>query len=403
MRILGPFAQIVTLRHLNNNGPINDEVLEIVAFGGVLIENGVIKSVGNFDEIKKEFPHIEIETPEVYGVLIPGFVDCHTHICFGGTRRMDYAMRLNGKSYLEIAESGGGIYSTVQQTRNISGIALYESLEKRAVRHFNDGITTIEIKSGYGLDVESEIKMLETINELKLNSGIDIIPTCLAAHIKPKGFDGDEWAYLNHIVHELFPKLKERKLANRIDIFTEKTAFSIEASKWYIQKALEHNFDVTVHADQFTSGSAKMAVELGAVSVDHLENTSDEEIEFLAKSDTVCVALPGASIGLGMKFTPARKLLNAGACLAIASDWNPGSAPQGNLLSQASILGTFEKISIAETLAGLTFRAARALKLDNTGRIATGFKMHAQLYNTDDYRDIFYYQGALKPYKVWNK
>lgn len=401
MRILGPFAQIITLKHLISNGPINDEALEVIGFGGIVVENGIIISVGNFDEIKQQFPDSEIETPEVYGVLIPGFIDCHTHICFGGNRRMDYAMRLNGKSYLEIAESGGGIYSTVRQTRNISNDDLYDSLKQRAIRHFHEGVTTIEIKSGYGLTIESELKMLEAINKLKLNSDFDIVPTCLAAHMKPKDFEGDEWTYLAHIVSNLFPELKEKQLTNRIDIFTEKTAFSLEASQWYINKAIENGFDVTVHADQFTSGSARMAVETGAVSVDHLENTSESDINILAKSGAVCVALPGASIGLGMKFTPARKLLDAGACLAIASDWNPGSAPQGNLLSQASILGTFEKISISETLAGLTFRAANALKINNVGRLDCGYKMHAQLYNTEDYRDIFYYQGALKPCKVW--
>jgi len=165
----------------------------------------------------------------------------------------------------------------------------------------------------------------------------------------------------------------------------------------FLQKAKEMGFAVTVHADQFTTGGSELAAEVGAVSADHLEATKDRDIKLLAKSETVAVALPGASLGLGMQYAPARKLLNAGACLAIASDWNPGSAPMGDLLMQAAVLGAAEKLSTAEVFAGLTFRAAQALRLTNRGTLATGTPADFHMYPTNDYREILYNQGRLRP------
>ena len=310
-------------------------------------------------------------------------------------------MRNAGKTYLEIAAAGGGIWSSVQHTRTASEEELLNSILERIDFLIAQGTTTIEVKSGYGLDKNSELKMLRVIQKAQEKTAATIIPTCLSAHTLPKDFNGDSQTYLQYIIDEILPVVKAENLAQRVDIFIEKSAFGTEESKAFLLKAKALGFSITVHADQFTPGSSRIAVEVGASSADHLEATSEEDITFLAASDTVAVALPGASLGLGEPFTPARKLLNAGAILAIATDWNPGSAPMGNLICQASILATYQKLSSAEVLAGITYRAAHALELSDRGILAKGKKADFVIYPTDNFQNILYRQGTLLPSEVY--
>lgn len=401
MKLIGPFKQIVTLANLPLRGKLSDEQMEIVTDGGIVVDNGKIQAVGNFEALKSEHQNIEIETIDGEQIVLPAFVDSHTHICFGGNRANDFAMRNAGKTYLEIAENGGGIWSSVQHTRNASEEELLRTLLERIEFLISLGITTIEIKSGYGLDVENELKMLRIIKKAQGQTKAKLVPTCLSAHLKPRDFEGSNVEYLNYILTEILPKVKEEDLASRVDIFIEKSAFQPEESKDFLLKTKDLGFDITVHADQFTPGSSRIAVEVGAKSADHLEATVDEDIEFLAQSDTVATALPGASLGLGEKFTPARKLLDAGAIVAIASDWNPGSAPMGNLITQASILATFEKLTTAEVLAGMTFRAAYALGLEDIGKLENGKKADFVTFKTDNFQNVLYNQGSLKADRVY--
>lgn len=403
MKLIGPIIQVLTLNHLPQKGAMKDEELEILPQAGIVIEGDKILQVGNWETLHRQFPTAEIFELEGDFVALPGLVDCHTHICFGGSRARDFAMRNSGKTYLEIAQAGGGIWDTVTQTRKLSQSDLAEITEKNANRHLSEGVTTIEVKSGYGLSVGEELKMLRAIQEATQSTSTDLIPTCLAAHMKPRDFTGSNSTYLEMISAELFPILKKEKLTNRIDAFVEKSAFSPEEIKDYFQKAKELKFDITVHADQFSVGGSKVAVEFGAQSADHLEASGDTEIQLLARSNIIAVALPGASIGLGCAFTPARKLLDKGTSLAIASDWNPGSAPMGDLLAQASILATFEKLSTAEILAGITFRAAAALGLNDRGKLTSGQLADFILFPTSDFREILYHQGKMKPVEVWKK
>ncbi len=395
MKLIGPFTQIVTLANLPLRGKLQDEQLEIIENGGIVVENEKIHAVGNFEELKNEFSDIELENIEGEQVVLPAFVDSHTHICFGGNRANDFAMRNAGKTYLEIAENGGGIWSTVQHTRKESEEELLKKLLQRINILEKQGITTIEVKSGYGLDAENEIKMLRIIQKAQEQSNVTLVPTCLAAHTKPKDFGGSNQQYLNYILEEILPQVKEENLAKRVDIFIEKSAFQPEESKTFLLRAKEMGFEITVHADQFTPGSSRIAVEVGAKSADHLEATADEDIQFLAQSNTVATALPGASIGLGDQFSPARKLLDAGAIFAIATDWNPGSAPMGNLVTQASILATFQKLSTAEVLAAITFRAAYALGLEDRGKLEKGMKADFVTFPTDNFNNVLYHQGSL--------
>jgi imidazolonepropionase len=401
MKIIGPFKQIITLAKLPLRGKLSDDQLEIINEGGLLIKEGKIEIVDFFQNLKGKFPNIQIEDIEGEQICLPGFVDSHTHICFGGNRANDFAMRNAGKSYLEIAESGGGIWSSVQHTRKASEEELLKTILQRINFLISLGITTIEVKSGYGLDVENELKMLRVIQKAQSFTKATLVPTCLSAHLKPRDFEGSSEEYLEFVINEILPKVKEQNLARRVDIFIEKSAFLPEESKKFLLKAKKLGFEITVHADQFTSGSSRIAVEVGAKSADHLEATIEEDIEFLAKSDTVATALPGASLGLGEKFTPARKILDAGGILAIASDWNPGSAPMGNLITQASILATFEKLTTAEVLAAITFRSAFALSLTDRGTLEKGKKADFVTFKTDNFQNILYQQGSLKVETVY--
>ena len=401
MKLIGPFKQIVTLRNLPLRGKLSDEQLEIIENGGILIKDEKIEEVGNFEELKSKNQFSEIENIEGEQICLPAFTDSHTHICFGGNRANDFAMRNAGKTYLEIAENGGGIWSSVQHTRKASEEELLKTILERINSLISQGITTIEIKSGYGLDVENELKMLRVIQKAQTFTKATLVPTCLSAHLKPRDFEGSSKDYLQYILREILPKVKAENLAKRVDIFIEKSAFLPEESKEFLLKAKELGFEITVHADQFTSGSSRIAVEVGAKSADHLEATIDEDIAFLAQSETVATALPGASLGLGEKFTPARKILDAGGILAIASDWNPGSAPMGNLITQASILATFEKLSTAEVLAGITFRSAFALGLEDRGTLEKGKKADFVTFKTDNFQNVLYQQGSLKADSVY--
>ncbi len=401
MKLIGPFKQVITLANLPLRGKLSDEQIEIIVDGGILVNENKIQAIGNFETLKSENQHIEIETIEGEQIVLPAFVDSHTHICFGGNRANDFAMRNAGKTYLEIAESGGGIWSSVQHTRNASEEELLKNLLERIDFLVSLGITTIEVKSGYGLDVENELKMLRMIKKAQEKTKATLVPTCLSAHLKPRDFEGSNEEYLNYILTEILPKVKEENLAKRVDIFIEKSAFQPEESKIFLLKTKDLGFEITVHADQFTPGSSRIAVEVGAKSADHLEATIDKDIEFLAQSETVATALPGASLGLGEKFTPARKLLDAGAIVAIASDWNPGSAPMGNLITQASILATFEKLTTAEVLAGITFRSAFALNLEDRGILKEGLKADFVTYKTNNFQNVLYNQGSLNAERVY--
>ncbi|WP_454804020.1 imidazolonepropionase [Mucilaginibacter phyllosphaerae] len=399
-KLIGPFTQMLPLTELPLKGALKDEQLHLIPNGGLLVEGGLILAIGDFDELRKANPSVFIEEIQGQQVLLPGFIDCHTHICFAGNRAKDYAMRIAGKTYLEIAKAGGGIWDSVTQTRAADEATLTNLLIQRANRHLAEGVTTIEVKSGYGLSLDEELKQLHAIQAASAQTEAKLIPTCLAAHMVPRDFAGSQEEYLQHLTNDLLPVIKQERLTNRIDIFIEQSAMDTQNGLAYLNKAKQMGFDITVHADQFTTGGSAGAVQVGAVSADHLEASGEIEISLLAASNTVAVTLPGASLGLGMPYAPARKLLDGGACLAIASDWNPGSAPMGDLLMQAAVMSASEKLSAAEVFAGLTFRAAAALKIQG-GILAPGMPADMQAYPCADYREILYYQGKLKPGTVW--
>ncbi len=404
-RLIGPFTQLLTMDNIPLGGSLNDNQLEIIPNGGVVVCEGKIVKIGNFDLLGDQFGdrNTIIDYIDTEMVVIPGMIDPHTHICWAGSRANDYALRLAGKSYLEIALGGGGIGDTVEKTRAAEPADLEASLTERAKTYLRNGVTTIEVKSGYCLNTEGELKLLEVIGRVNKKLAVDLIPTCLAAHIKPSDFKGTQPEYLDNIINELLPEVKRRNLSNRIDIYIDKGAFTTEEAILYLNRAKALGFDLVVHGDQFTEGGVAVACELGARSVDHLEMMNDQEIQLLADSDVISIVLPGSSLGLGGRFAPARKLLDAGCSLAIGSDWNPGSAPMGDLLLQTAIIGIYEKMTMAESLAGITFRAAKALNLNDRGVLKMGLIADMAGFSVADYREIIYHQGSLNPSVVWKR
>jgi len=400
-KLIGPFSQILTMEGIKMHGSVSDDQLVCLENAGILTKAGRIEDVGNFETLRSLHPYAIVEQIDQERVLLPGFIDCHTHICFGGSRAKDYSLRIQGRSYLEIAKSGGGIWDSVLQTRKASVQQLEAGIISRANRHLHEGVTTIEVKSGYGLDLDHELKQLTAIRNANQKTKADLISTCLAAHLHPKDFGGNATAYLEFVLQTILPEISRQKLSDRVDIFIEQSAFSVEEAIPYLNKAAAMGFNLTVHADQFSTGGLKVAIQVGALSADHLEASGEAEASLLDQSSTVAVVLPGASLGLGMSYAPARLLLDNGACVAIASDWNPGSAPMGDLVMQAAVLSASEKLTTAEVFAALTFRAAKALNIVDKGVLAKGMVADMQAYPTADYREILYYQGKLKPVEVW--
>ena len=381
------------MSNLPLKGAISDEKLEIVENGGVIISGDKILEVGKFSDLtKKEKNIFEIDFS---CVLVPGFIDCHTHICHYGSRSDEYSKRNSGMSYQQILSEGGGIHNTMSATEKSSDEELKKVTVRRLDRHFKEGVLTCEIKSGYGSNLEQEVRLLNIINKINDNHAMGIVSTCLAAHVTPKTYNSS-LEYLDKIIEELIPVLEKKKLTNRIDIFIEEKAFSVSESFDYLSQ-LKDKFDITVHANQFSPGGVKVGVDCGAKSVDHLEVIDDEEINYLSNSNTSAVVLPGCSLGLGIPFAPARKLLDNNCKLSIATDWNPGSAPMGDLLQQSSLLGSIEKLSSAEVFTAITYRSADALGLEDRGKIERDKIADFIGFKTNDYRDILYNQGKLKP------
>lgn len=392
-KLIGPFRQIVSMDE--------NAKLSIHENSGILIDKDIIINIDGYsslvartDGIAKELIPIKQEL-----VLLPGFIDAHTHICFAGDRSADYALRSAGKSYLEIASAGGGIMTTVHSTRKASLQELTDGIIMRAKRLLSEGITTCEVKSGYGLTVRDELKMLYAIKLADDQLDIDLIATALPAHICPPEYSHSK--YIELITKELLPEIVKQKLATRADIFIEKGAFSADHAIPYLNTARDLGFDLTIHADQFTPAGSSVAAQYDAVSADHLEVSGPAEIALLAGKNISATVLPGASLGLGMPFAPARKILDAHVTLVIASDWNPGSAPMGDLLMQASLLGMNQKLSLPEILNAITRNAAYVLKLSDRGILKEKYKADMIAFPCSDYREIFYNQGKMHPVHIW--
>jgi len=328
--------------------------------------------------------------------VIPGFVDPHTHTVFGKTRQDEYERRIKGETYLEIAAAGGGIHSSVRDLRSRSEEELTELATVRLREMLSYGTTTVEIKSGYGLTLEDELKMLRAARQAAENVGIRSVRTCLAAHEMPAEYKENRKEYVRLVTDEILVKVKKENLATRCDVFCEPTVFNLEESLIILSRAQDLGMSLTVHADELTSfGGAVLAARMGANSADHLIRIDDQGRETLAASNTVAVMLPGTVFSLGLKsYAPGRGMIDQGCALALASDFNPGSSPILSMPLIMSIACTQMRLLPAESLVASTLNAAWALgKQAEVGSLAPGKKADFIILDGDDYRRIPYRAG----------
>jgi imidazolonepropionase len=377
--------------------------LEIIEDGAVLIENGVIQVLGRTQELLKKYPDEE-QLDSSGRVVMPGLVDPHTHAIWIGDRAAEFELKLEGKPYLEILQSGGGILSTVKATRAADINTLVDETKTRLWRAFRHGTTTIEVKTGYGLEFYTEMRMIEALLQLHHEGPWEIVPTFLAAHAVAPEYKDDPQGYTDLVCREYLPALKEwweNNTYNRrlpyVDVFCETGAFDLTQSRQILTTAKELDFPLKIHADEFDNlGGASLAVSLGAASADHLVTTSAEDIEALGKSDTIAIGLPGTPFGLAEKdYTPAEKILAANGILSIASDLNPGTTWCENLQMTIALACRYMKITPAQAIAASTINAAAAIGLaDTIGSIEVGKQADLLIMDIPDYRHLGYRYGA---------
>ncbi|HEY8568112.1 imidazolonepropionase [Microbulbifer sp.] len=336
--------------------------------------------------------------------LTPGLIDCHTHLVYGGHRAGEFARRLGGESYEEVARAGGGILSTVRATRAASAADLYRKAEPRLKALMNEGVTTIEIKSGYGLDLDTELKQLRVARRLAQHYPVNILTTCLAAHALPPEYDGRADDYITLVCEEILPAVAKEQLADAVDMFCENIAFSVEQCQRVIDAAHHLDLPVKVHAEQLAStGATRMAAKAGALSVDHIEYITDEDVAAMAESGTAAVLLPGAFYTLKeTRMPPIDKLRAAGVPMAISTDLNPGTCPLGSLRLMMNMSCNLFGLTPAEALAGVTRAAARALGVCcSRGVLRAGLRADMVLWPMESPDQLAYEMGALQPAEVF--
>src|SRR5438874_6620850 len=334
--------------------------LAIIRDGGMLICDGRIEIVGPSDEIEKS--RGEAEIVDVGGrVVLPGFVDAHTHLVFAGTRLDDFERRARGETYEQIAAAGGGIWSTVEKTRAASDSDLFEQAKKHASWFLKCGTTTVEAKSGYGIAVNDELKILRVLRQLKEEVPLEIVPTFLGAHAVPRELSPDE--YLDIVVGEMLPRVTAEKLAEFCDVFCERGYFEVDRSRKILSAAEKHGLSLRGHVDQLTnSGGAKLMAEMGATTADHLEQTDEQGIVALKMANVQPVLLPGSVYALGSSRYPrTREMIEAGLAIVLATDFNPGSSPTPSMPMVLSLACTQMKMSPAEAITASTVNAAYSL------------------------------------------
>lgn len=372
------------------------EILHI-GKGGIIIEDGIIRWVGPESEMPEPEGHVrdEVYMDALGRAVLPGFVDSHTHLVFGGYRPEEFGWRLKGDTYMSIMERGGGIQSTVNATRAASAEELREKAEWYLDEMSAMGVTTVEAKSGYGLDTETEERMLRVIRELAEDPErkVDVVSTFLGAHAVPEEYKGRTAEYVDLIIKEMLPRFRD--MAEFCDIFTEKNVFELEDSRRLLEAAREAGYKLKMHADEIVPlGGAELAADLGAVSADHLLHVSDEGIRRMAESGTVATLLPLTAFALKEEFAPARKFIDAGCAVALATDLNPGSCFSGSIPLTIALACIYMKMSVEETLTALTLNGAAAIdRADSIGSIEAGKQGDVVILHFDTLDALPYYVG----------
>lgn len=367
------------------------------AKSAMLVQNGVIWWVGLQKQVPKS-AKVKKTVDLKNQLLLPSFIECHTHSIFAGSRSEEFEMRNNGVSYLDIAQKGGGILSTMRATRKTSQVELLNLTQKRIDNFVKQGVSTVEVKSGYALDLKNEVKVLEVLKKIK---GPRIVPTFLGAHARPPEFATNH-EYLQYLATEVLPVIKKKKLAERVDIFVENKFFEEKESDEYLKAAQELGFKTTLHANQLSlSAGVALALKFSAQSADHVINLNDQLIRGLAESNTVAVLLPLADLYMKCAYPPARELIDAGATVALATDYNPGSCPSQDLALVGLLARLEMKMTLPEVFKAYTRGAAEALGLAHEeGSIEVG--KYANFICTDaDINDFFYSAGYMPEHQLF--
>lgn len=386
--------------------------LWVIKDGAIVIEDGIISSVGTTKEIFAEFGitleslqkssekklanDSQISFMDLTGkTVLPGFVDSHTHFIFGGYRPEEFMMRLKGSSYMDIMRMGGGIQSTVDATRKADFSRLYHDGLKRLTDMMTMGVTTVEGKSGYGLDLLCEEKQLQIMKKLNEDQPLDIAATYLGAHAVPREYKKRPNEYIDYIIKEVLPIIASKGLAQFCDVFCEDGVFNTAQSERLLLAAKDLGFDLKIHADEIVPlGGGELAANLGAASADHLLAVSDEGIRLLAESDTCATLLPCTAFCLNKPYAPARKMIDSGCALALASDYNPGSCFTNSIPLMLSLAVINMGMTLAEAICALTLNGAAALKrADTIGTIEPGKKADLLILSYPDYRFLVYHTG----------
>jgi len=396
--LIDNISQLVTMA-----GPARARVgaemseLSIIDDCAVLVRDGTVVAVGPASEVSPQASEDALPIDAAKCVVMPGFVDAHTHPVFSGTREDEYEMRAAGLTYQEIASRGGGIRSTVRKTRASSEEELFHSALPRVQQLLAHGTTTIEAKSGYGLTCEDETKILRVIKRLNSETPLELIPTFLGAHEIPDEYRGDREAYVRLVINEMLPRVAEQGLARFCDIFCESHVFTIPESLKVLTTAKELGLGIRMHAEQLTlCGGASLAAKIGAVTADHLEWIDDKGIEALAQAGVIAVLLPGAVFNLGLtRYAPVRKMIDSKIAVVLATDFNPGSSPTPSMQMILSIACTQMRMTPAEAITAATINAAYSLEVgDRIGSIEVGKQADLVLFDCPDYRQIPYLFGV---------
>ena len=370
--------------------------LNIIENANIVITDGIITYVGD----KVEFPPFanpyEYKTIDAAGkAVLPAFVDSHTHLVFGGYRQEEFSWRMRGDSYMSIMERGGGIHSTMEATRRASFEELYQSAKSRLARMLQLGVTTVEAKSGYGMDKDTELKQLAVIEKLNRTQPVSIVPTFMGAHATPQEFKGREDDFIDYVTQEIMPEVKEKHLAEFCDIFCEKNVFSIEQSRKYLQKAKELGFLLKIHADEIVQfGGAELAAEMRCTSADHLLQASEAGIRQMAENHVVATLLPCTAFSLKEHFADARKMIDNGCAVALATDLNPGSSFTSSIPLTFALACIYMKMSPEEAVNALTINGAAAVaRAESIGSIDEGKRADIVILDFPSYKFLPYHIG----------
>jgi imidazolonepropionase len=387
-------------------GAMND--LTIIEDGSVWIEDGVIKAVGTTTELERQFndrAH-EAEITDATGHLVtPGLVDPHTHVAYGGSREREFEMRLEGATYMDIMNAGGGIHATTRMTREATEDELVKQSKKRLDSFLQHGVTTVEGKSGYGLDLENELKQLRVMKRLQHEHPIDLIPTFMGAHAVPTDYKGREEEFVQHIIDEMLPAVADENLAVFNDVFCEVGVFTPEQSERILEAGKRHGLTPKIHADEIEPyGGAELAAKVGAISAEHLLKASDEGIKAMADAGTIACLLPATALFLREEAAEGRKMIDEGVAVAISTDCNPGSSPTTSMPLVMNLACISMRLTPAEALTAATYNAACAIQMENkTGSLEPGKQGDVVLWNISNYRELQYLFGVNHVKTVWKK